>query len=808
MVFRLNCISLDEVHKLPSEVLKSVNNNEVKISGLKILSKIGEGGMSVVYLAEQISLRREVAVKVIRLEIANNDLDVQRFKNEAKTIAQLDHPNIINIYNIGQTAKGEVFFTMPYLNHGDFSNYLLEDEQEFIVLLQSICDGLSFAHDRGVVHRDIKPENLLFDKFGNVCIADFGIAITKDGNRMTKEHQVVGSAQYMSPEQARSLTVDVHSDIYSLGIVIYERLTGHVPFDGEDSISVLVNHVSTPPPALPAKMRHWQNVIDKCLAKSPKDRFQSMVELKIELSKVPVNSLQRTNRSIKSLFFRSNGQIQKWFFPSIAVLLCMVFIGLGYSIYNKNKSTDFNDAQIIEQAVIKQSTQSNTVENNRLKTGEDLSKETLADQTTESKDTTSESIAEQTQTNKGLGHTIDSIDEIKQELSFEQLPQVTLMSMQEPMSQSVDQTELLLGKALKNIASYQLLKPANNNATDQLLQVLALKPGSAEAIKGLQAVGQKYYYLIDSSLKKGDFTTALIHVRSLLEFQEKSMNINDKFSIQKKSIIQSLAQLDVSQDDFTIERINILLEIVTVLAPEDDLLEDYQKQILIKSGPQIGDVLVDNEGINTVVVSEGLAVSTTEVTLASYQRFASSTNRKAAKCRHKGGGVNSFFNNKTWNNPYFKQQQNHPVSCVTMEDAVAFIDWLNQQTQLSYRLLTQDEFLALSSAEKTSFKACQSANIAGAEANKIRNKEDKFECNDQYKFTAPVSIFVANELGLFDIYGNVSEWVACQQSPCTAPVAMGSSWLHGKQSNASIKKETLKQGSAFSYIGFRLARSL
>ncbi len=783
-------------------MLKSVNNNEVNISGLKIISKIGEGGMSVVYLAEQVSLRREVAVKVIRMEIANNDLDVQRFKNEAKTIAQLDHPNIINIYNIGQTAKGEVFFTMPYLNHGDFSNYLLEDEQEFIVLLQSVCDGLSFAHDRGVVHRDIKPENLLFDKFGNVCIADFGIAITKDGNRMTKEHQVVGSAQYMSPEQARSLTVDVHSDIYSLGIVIYERLTGQVPFDGEDSISVLVNHVSSPPPPLPAKMRHWQNVIDKCLAKSPKHRFQSMVELKIELSKVPVNSLQRTNRSIKSLFFRSDGQLKKWLLPSIAFSLCVILTSIAYTIYNKNTLGNSNTAQVVENSIKTQPIKPITAKSKSLAAGADKNKE--------SSDASAQMISEQEKTNNDINHQVNdsSIDETKQELSFEQLPQLTATNIQENMTQSIDQTELLLSKAIRNIANYQLLKPANNNATEQFLQVLALKPGSAEAIKGLQSVGQEYYYLIDSSLKKSDFQTAFKHINSLLEFQQKSMNINDKFPVQKQSIIESVAKIDVSQESFSIERINQLIEIITVLEPESDLLAIYQKQISDKLGPQMGDVMVDNEGINTVVISDKLAVSTTEVTLASYERFAKATNRKAAKCRHNGGGVNNFFNNKTWNNPYFKQQYNHPVSCITIEDATAFTNWLSDQTQLSYRLLTQNEFLELSSADKTPFKACESANVAGAEADKLRNKEDKFACNDQYKFTAPVSIFVANELGLFDIYGNVSEWVACEQAPCPAPVAMGSSWLHGKKSNVSTKQETLKQGAAFSYIGFRLARDL
>ena len=158
-----------------SEIIKNI---DLKISGLKIIRKIGEGGMSVVYLAKQLSLKRDIAVKVMRFEIAENSLDVQRFKHEANTIAQLNHPNIINIYNIGQTAKGEMYFTMPYLNHGDFSSYKFIDDQKLIKLLKSICDGLGFAHKRGVIHRDIKPANILFRSNCKVTLCDFGFSRT------------------------------------------------------------------------------------------------------------------------------------------------------------------------------------------------------------------------------------------------------------------------------------------------------------------------------------------------------------------------------------------------------------------------------------------------------------------------------------------------------------------------------------------------------------------------------------------------------------------------------------------------------
>ena len=809
-----------------SKVLKTVKNIDLKISGLKIISKIGEGGMSVVYLAEQVALRREVAVKVMRLEIASNDLDVQRFKHEAKTIAHLDHPNIINIYNIGQTEKGEIFFTMPYLNHGDFSNYLLEDEQEFIELLKSVCDGLSFAHDRGVVHRDIKPENLLFDKFGNVRIADFGIAISKDGARMTKEHQVVGSAQYMSPEQARSLKVDVHSDIYSLGIVIYERLTGNVPFDSDESISILVNHVSTEPPKLPAKMRHWQKLIDKCLAKSPKDRFQSMVELKIELDKIPVNSLQRTNKSIQHLLAGDKGKHLKWFIPSLIVLLIIALIAM-------NKSTDIEGGSapvIVEDTAVKEKTVEGKMAEEKADYG---SKENAVVKKEDVPPTINnklpanisvdvkpeEVIVEQlpvTEEIKADASDLSlSIEEIKQELKVQQSPyeELAIDVVNEGIDgvsddNLIEDVDSLLEKAYKNIESYQLSKPAKDNATDQLLQVLALSPDNVQAQEGLESIGGKYFYLIDSSLKKYDFNTALKHSRSVMAFNEKTNNINQKFNIQKTTILKTATLLDISATKISAEQVKTMARVVKLFSPDSSLLEKLNDQALLKSGPQIGEKLLDELGIETILISKELAVSTHEITVGDYAKFAKETNRKAGKCKHKGGGVSNFFSNKTWDKPYFKQNQNHPVTCVSWDDAHAYSLWLSEQTQNRYRLPSKQEWLIMAAVDNNTFRACQSANVSGQEAKKIRNKEDKYSCDDKYKFTAPAASFAVNEIGVFDIQGNVSEWIACAGSPCRTPVAMGSSWLHGKQSNALNKAEKFKANAAFSYVGFRLARDL
>ncbi|MFK8011160.1 MAG: bifunctional serine/threonine-protein kinase/formylglycine-generating enzyme family protein [Marinicellaceae bacterium] len=766
-------------------MLKTINNLDIKISGLNILSKIGEGGMSKVYLAEQISLKRKVAVKVMRLEISENDLDVQRFKHEAKTIARLDHPNIIDIYNIGQTSKGEVFYTMPYLNHGDFSNYIIENEQEFIQLLKTICDGLLFAHNQGVVHRDIKPENLLFDEFGNVRIADFGIAITKNGTRMTKEHQIVGSAQYMSPEQARSLKVDVHTDIYSLGIVIYERLTGQVPFDSDESISILVNHVSAKPPKLPPKMRHWQKLIDNCLAKKPSNRYDSMLALKNALDKIPITSIQRTNNTIGYILDSSYGKHLKWIVPAVFVIV-LIIAGMS-------KFTQENDS--IDSIASNDNTNSNTL---------------VKDITPPSKNNQTKKI-EGDNTLVSDSMPIDSelsIDEIKQKIAFQNstIGESPVVLTEEEIQQIALQEQII--KANENIEKFQLSRPKNNNATDQLLAVLEQSPNNIEAISGLELIGTKYFQLISNAIKKNHFPTALKHSKSVIQFNNKTDNINSQFTQQKTSILNSLAGLDENAEEFTADKIKNIKKIVKIYDEDHDLIEKLDGILKLKAGPQVGDKLLDEMGIETILVKNNLAVTTHEITVEDYTEFILSTDRDSAKCKHEAGGFNTFFSNYSWNKPLFNQTSRHPVVCISHSDALAYSKWLSEQTENRYRLPTKDEWLELAQEDNNNFSPCKTANVAGVESKKSRVRNQKYDCSDSFEFTAPVASFKINTIGLFDIQGNVSEWVGCDENNCSTPVALGSSWFDGKKSNQLNLSNQYNAINGYTHIGFRLVRDL
>jgi len=247
------------------------------ISGYRILRVIGHGGMSTVYLAEQLSLDRKVALKVMLAEALTDEVSRARFENEARTIARLEHPNIVGIFEVGRTADGLPFYAMPYLPHGHLAQRKLAgDQPKVAAILRSLLQALDYAHVRGVVHRDVKAENVLFDENDRPMLADFGIALRRGNNpRLTTAGLAVGSTAYMPPEQARGQEVDRRADIYSMGVLTWEMLVGRLPYSAGDALTMALKHVQEPIPRLPAALRHWQPLIDTAMAKQPQQRYAS-----------------------------------------------------------------------------------------------------------------------------------------------------------------------------------------------------------------------------------------------------------------------------------------------------------------------------------------------------------------------------------------------------------------------------------------------------------------------------------------------------------------------------------------------------
>lgn len=254
-----------------------IDNSYPMISGYRLLRVIGHGGMSTVYLAEQESLGRKVALKVMLAEALADEVSRARFENEARTIARLEHPNIVGIFEVGRTQDDLPFYSMPHLSHGHLGQRKLAgDQPKVAAILRSLLQALDYAHVRGVVHRDVKAENVLFDDADRPMLADFGIALRRGSNpRLTHAGLAVGSTAYMPPEQARGQDVDRRADLYSIGVLTWEMLIGQLPYNAGDALSMALKHVQEPIPRLPSALKHWQPFIDKAMAKKPEQRFTS-----------------------------------------------------------------------------------------------------------------------------------------------------------------------------------------------------------------------------------------------------------------------------------------------------------------------------------------------------------------------------------------------------------------------------------------------------------------------------------------------------------------------------------------------------
>ncbi|MBA2569117.1 MAG: Stk1 family PASTA domain-containing Ser/Thr kinase [Actinobacteria bacterium] len=258
----------------------------------RVIRKLGAGGMADVYLAEDEELGRRVAIKILNDRHANDESFVERFRREAKNAAGLSHPNIVSIYDRGE-AEGTYYIAMEYLDGRTLKELLIARGPMSIVdaihHTRQTLTALRFAHKKGVVHRDIKPHNVMVDADGRLKVTDFGIA-RAGASQMTEAGAIVGTAQYLSPEQARGAAVDQRSDLYSIGVVLYEMLTGSVPFTGDSPVEIAMKHLSDTPrppssirPEIPPDL---DMVVLRALAKNPDDRFQTAEEMDAELARI------------------------------------------------------------------------------------------------------------------------------------------------------------------------------------------------------------------------------------------------------------------------------------------------------------------------------------------------------------------------------------------------------------------------------------------------------------------------------------------------------------------------------------------
>ena len=257
-------------------------------SRYEIIEKIGTGGMSDVYKAKDHKLNRFVAVKVMKQEFSENQSFVDKFRVEAQAAAGLIHPNIVNVYDVGED-RGINFIVMELVEGITLKKYIEKKSRlsgrETISIAIQVCMGIEVAHNNGIIHRDIKPQNIIISREGKAKVTDFGIAKAATSNTITSN--VMGSVHYTSPEQARGGFSDIKSDIYSMGITIFEMVTGRVPFNGETTVAIAIKHIQEEVPSprsfVPDVPLALDRIVTKCCQKSPDRRYQSMAELIADL---------------------------------------------------------------------------------------------------------------------------------------------------------------------------------------------------------------------------------------------------------------------------------------------------------------------------------------------------------------------------------------------------------------------------------------------------------------------------------------------------------------------------------------------
>lgn len=285
----------------------------------RILQSVGRGGMADVYLAQDLIIdKEEVAIKVLRTNYQTDQVAVARFQREARAMAELNHPNIVSIRDIGE-EDGQQFLVMEYVDGADLKKYIQDhaplSNAEVVRIMGEILSAMTLAHQKGIIHRDLKPQNVLLTKDGTAKVTDFGIAVAFAETSLTQTNSMLGSVHYLSPEQARGSKATVQSDIYAMGIMLFEMLTGQIPYDGDSAVTIALQHFQKPLPSIRDINRNvpqaLENVVIRATAKKLPNRYQSTLQMTRDLK----TSLQPSRSRERKLIFDSKGDTKT--FPKV-----------------------------------------------------------------------------------------------------------------------------------------------------------------------------------------------------------------------------------------------------------------------------------------------------------------------------------------------------------------------------------------------------------------------------------------------------------------------------------------------------------
>jgi serine/threonine protein kinase len=780
---------------------------EFEVPGHRLVRPLGRGGMATVYLAIQSSLGRPVAVKILQ---AATDETITRFEQEARTIARLQHPHIVAIYEVGRTSDGQLYYTMPYLPNGDLSKVDLRDSPSRIAaVVRALAGALGHAHKQGIVHRDVKPENVLFDQHRRALLTDFGIARASDSLRVTREGATMGSSGYMSPEQARGQDIDGRSDLYSLGVVCYELLTGDLPYRGADALSTAIAHIEQPVPRLPPLKRSWQPFVDKALAKSPEARFQDAEEMIAALDAVdgrrtsprpvtpvtaPQPKLQWPRLKLPRLRLPPLGAIRRpriglpsprlvrRYGPALLMLLALVVVSAAALSWRSHARRT---------AVLPPSHSSSRSPAAASPVVHTPSHPLAAQQTAATQPAAAPAPA----------------TSIEAAQSLATMPVAPSSAGNTPAMQVAD----LLAQADALFSRDHLTVPKEDSAVARYRQVLQLEPDNRSARTGIGRIMAVLQRDVLIAWRRGDADRVQPLVTKLDGLMADSDPVSQKSwhdaRIQlAQSVGAAIAESARSHDGAKVAALRPLADSLPAIYPRG-----FNSRKLDQAPPpppalRAGSMLHDDGGPSLVYVpangkADSFAIGRTEVTRSQYAEFARDTHRPAASC------VEAFhpfsrLRGLKWNDPGFPQTGDHPAVCVSWKDAAAYATWLSRRTGEPYRLPTEREWLRAARGD-TGGSPCALGNVDDKSRQSTLDN-DRLPCSDGAAQTAPVGRYAASSVGAYDMYGNVSEWLD-GGSPGER-VFRGLSWRDGSHQTALGRKGTADSDIGYTNVGFRVVR--
>jgi serine/threonine-protein kinase PpkA len=619
------------------------------VPGYRLVRRLGEGGMAVVYLAVQESLDREVAIKVMAPSASADEAQALRFEHEARIIAKLEHPGIVGIHEVGRTGEGQLYYVMPYLARGDLSQRDYRDQEPRVVeLLRHLLDALGYAHARGIVHRDVKAENVLFNNADRPQLTDFGIALSRRAGRarITTDGLALGSGGYMSPEQARGEQVDGRADLYSLGVLAYELLTGDLPFHADDALALALMHAQDPLPTLPPEKAHWQSFLQTATAKNPDKRFRNAQAMARALDAVARRVEPPTGLAafVKHAFWRKPaGQLV------LGMLLALLLAALlvpRWREWNAQRSAGIvapGEAEL----VIPPDAVAPTAEERR------------------------------------------AARELQLEHADAQLAAGALVA---PAG----------ANAAENYLAVLRTAPGDERALGGLDAVLAaLAQQAAAAI----AQGDR-----DDARERHEQARLLAesaHLQARPAWSAAQDAVRAALSRRIEAAIAGFER-DAALDWSTLAaELGIETPALAALRERAGALPATGGELRDPAGPELA-ILPAQLGRSRVAAP--FALMRHEVTRSEYAAFAMQTKRAAARCRNRLSPLRVFAR-RQWDDPGFEQAGTHPVVCIGFDDARAYAAWLSKRTGQRYRLPTLAEWRHAAQYVPSS-NVCRAGNVA------------------------------------------------------------------------------------------------